>query len=110
MRGDRRTMEERERFLARVARVGPEPFMGDASFQFHANEARTCRGGLTPCVVCGRGIQPGREAGWVRVDMGQNVFVAHGAGVPEAAEGGGWPVGAECLRKYRAALAPYLGE
>ena len=68
--------------------------------------------GTSPCVVCGRPIVEGREAGRLYVHAGGTAVVTEEEyDIMETVESGaglgGWPIGRDCLRKHPE-LRPYL--
>lgn len=87
----------------RDARELPRPF---SNARYHQN-AEKAASGSTPCVLCGKGVAPGRVKVSVMVDQARNRIVR-----PETAarESGAWPIGSECLRKYPALKAYAIGE
>ncbi len=62
------------------------------------------------CCVCGKGIKEGKAAGWLHVhDGGASVVTeAEAETMPEAGDMGMQPIGADCLRKHKAALAAFV--
>jgi hypothetical protein len=74
--------------------------------KYHENERR-CGADQTPCAVCGKGIDKGKEAAWVTVGDGNCRFLT-----PEESEqfddSGAFPIGSGCLRRHKKELERYL--
>ena len=67
---------------------------------YDKNFSKGWRDGGTPCVVCGRGVKPPHRY-VVHVHCGGSHVVteAEAATLPENEDLGGYPIGADCLRR-----------
>lgn len=55
----------------------------------------------SPCVICGRPIKRGKEAGWLRVVDGGMRFASGLEEVDSSGDMGYWPIGKTCLKNHK---------
>jgi hypothetical protein len=76
--------------------------------------SRGPKGDESPCLICGRGIKRGTKALWVHLHDGGSSIVTEAEAAERNAKGeaggdmGAYPIGPDCYRRNRDALAPYV--
>lgn len=99
--------ETADEVLARWQEESSKPINPFSGPKWHEN-SEACPNDSYSCVICGRPVKPGKEAGILRVVDGGARFAKKDEIVDESGDMGFFSIGKTCYKKYKKELAAFL--